>query len=50
MDGESAQFLPRTGLTQDEDRRVRWGDLLRSIENILEAVAPEGGAEMNRYS
>ena len=39
MDGRSNQLLPRAGLPKDEDRRVRGGNLLRPIENILETIA-----------
>ena len=39
VDGGGNQFLPRAGLTEDEDICVRGGDLLRSIENVLERIA-----------
>ena len=38
MDGGSDQLLPRTGLTEDQDRCVRGSNLFRSIEHILETI------------
>jgi hypothetical protein len=38
MDGCGDQLFSRTGLAHDKDRCVRWSDLLRSIENILETI------------
>ena len=47
VDGRSDQLLSRAGLPEDEDRRVRRSDLLRSIENILETITlPENMGEL----
>ncbi len=47
VDGGGNQLLPCTGFTQDENCRVRRGDLLCTIKNILEAIAlPEDVTEL----
>ena len=51
VDGGGDQLLSRTGLTEDEDRRVRGGDLLCSIENIFETITlPENMLELMPHS
>ena len=39
MDGGSDQLFSRTGFPKDKDRCVRRSNLLRPVQNILEAVA-----------